>query len=63
MFIIIIIKISIKFPFRLLFDGKDDKSYDPVAQSSLTYSFSNDDHQKVSIGRNKIVCFKYFDID
>jgi hypothetical protein len=47
-----------KFPFRLIFDGKDDTSHDPIAQSSFTYSFSNDDRHKVSIHTNKIACAK-----
>jgi hypothetical protein len=57
------IKISIQFPFRLIFDGKDDTSHDPIAQSSFTYSFSNDDHQKVSIDTNKIACTSIVYID
>lgn len=33
---------------RLLFDGKDDTNYDPIAQSSYTYSFSYEDCHQVS---------------
>ena len=36
------------FSIRLIFDGKDDTNHDPIAQSSVSYSFSNDDRQKVS---------------
>ena len=36
------------FSIRLIFDGKDDTNHDPIAQSSMCYSFSNDDRQKVS---------------
>lgn len=43
------LQIPLTLPFRLLFDGKDDMSHDPIAQSSFTYSFSDDDRHKVSI--------------
>lgn len=35
--------------FRLIFDGKDDTTHDPIAQSSFSYTFSNDDRKKVCI--------------
>jgi len=50
MFIFIYINIKLRFQFsrRLIFDGKDDTSHEPIAQSSFSYSFSNDDCHKVS---------------
>jgi len=38
----------ISFSIRLLFGGKDDKTYDPIAKSSVSYTFTDDDRDYVS---------------
>jgi hypothetical protein len=48
MFNVLFFVIRLKFSLRLIFDGKDDVSHEPIAQSSFSYTFSNDDQHKVS---------------
>ncbi len=49
------IKIRFQLFLRLIFDGKDDTSYEPFAQSSVSYTFSNDDQHKVNIYLNNFL--------
>jgi len=41
----------------LIFDGKDDTSHEPIAQSSFSYSFSNDDRHKIDELRAWLLSF------
>ncbi|CAF3132182.1 unnamed protein product [Rotaria socialis] len=48
---------SSNFYSWLIFDGNDDISHEPVAQSSISYSFSNDDCQKIDALRAWLLSF------
>ncbi|CAF2722065.1 unnamed protein product [Rotaria sp. Silwood2] len=41
----------------LIFDGKDDTSHEPIAQSSFSYSFSNDDRHRIDELRAWLLSF------
>jgi len=41
----------------LIFDGKDDTSHEPIAQSSFSYTFSNDDQHKIDELRTWLLSF------
>lgn len=41
----------------LLFDGKDDRNHDPIAQSSLSYTFTNDDRDHLDELRQWLLSF------
>ncbi|UJR25423.1 hypothetical protein I4U23_006770 [Adineta vaga] len=41
----------------LIFDGLDDRNYKPIAQSSFSYTFSNDDRRKIDELRTWLLSF------